>query len=608
MNSEVIVGIDLGTTNSAISCIRDGRSQIIPIENESTMPSVVCIRNNRVYIGKSARELMTKYPHNTVASCKRDMGTDTIYIIDDKEYTPIDISALILGKLAKEASVVLGVEVKKAVITVPAYFGDKERHATKQAGEVAGLEVVRIINEPTAAVLAYGFDGKHDSKTQGERYAAVYDLGGGTFDISVVEISDNSLSVISTGGDSKLGGDDFDRLIVDFLNHIFINKFGKNIMRNKVAQKRLRDVAEIAKKELSRFEAYTIRLPKLSYYNEINKDGKLSKKYIDFEYKLTRDMFISLIKGLIDKSMDIMKDTLNQANDRYLIVPDEIILVGGSTKIPYIREELKRKFGIAAKSGINPDKIVAIGAGIQAGKLSGQDVKVVLRDVTSLSLGIQVEDGSIVTLIDKNSYIPYSNSMVFTNWYDFQQQVRFTLLQGDLDLNYTNRILGECILDIKNPAPAYCNSFKVTVNLDSNGTLVLNAVDNESQEQVSLVIEGVNILNEEEIKEKQVKINSLIDFSSQHESISDECNHKYREMLAYMKQTSYPEINTSEYQKIVQDIHYIEQLIDNNESIVEIQTNIDSLYEYYTDYILDLAISGDVDALNNNVNTERNED
>ena len=510
-----IIGIDLGTTNSAMAVMQSGKAEIIAnSEGDRTTPSVVAEnKKGERLVGKIARRQQVTNSKNTIYEVKRLIGRNfndkevqrdlklmgyeivksgnaTKVKMGDKEYSPEEISAMILGKLKADAEAFLGEPVTEAVITVPAYFDDSQRHATKDAGKIPGLEVKRIINEPTAAALAYGLD-KGDKK---DEKIAVYDLGGGTFDVSILELGDGVFEVKATNGDTHLGGADFDRVLVNYFADEFKKEHGIDLSDDKAAMQRLRDEAEKAKIELSTAQEVDINLPFLT----ADADGPKH-----FEHKLTRAKLESLVGELIDKTADPCEKALKDAGLAASDI-DAVVLVGGMTRMPAVQEKVKKIFGKDPMKGVNPDEVVAVGAAIQGGVLQGDVKDVLLLDVTPLSLGIETMGGVMTKLIDRNTTIPTSKSEVFSTAADNQPQVEVHVLQGERGMAGDNKSLGRFILDGIPPAPRGVPQIEVTFNIDANGILNVTAKDKGTGKEQSITISGSGNLDKADV-EKMAK-------------------------------------------------------------------------------------------------------
>ena len=481
-----IIGIDLGTTNSCVAVMEGGNVTIIPnSEGARTTPSVVNIKDNgEVVVGEIAKRQAVTNPTSTVSSIKTHMGSDYKVEIFGKKYTPQEISAKILQKLKKDAEAYLGEEVKEAVITVPAYFTDFQRQATKDAGTIAGLDVKRIINEPTAAALAYGLEKKKEEKV------LVFDLGGGTFDVSVLEISDGVIEVISTAGNNHLGGDDFDNEIINWLVTEFKKETGLDLSNDKMAYQRLKDAAEKAKKELSTLMETSISLPFITM-------DATGPKHL--EMKLTRAKFDDLTKHLVEATQGPTKTALKDANLDTKDI-DEILLVGGSTRIPAVQEWVENFFGKKPNKGINPDEVVAAGAAIQGGVLMGDVKDVLLLDVTPLSLGIETAGGVFTKMIDKNTTIPVKKSQVYSTYSDNQTAVTINVLQGERSRAADNHSLGTFNLEGIPAAPRGVPQIEVTFDIDANGIVHVSAKDLGTGKENKVTISGSSNLSKEEIE------------------------------------------------------------------------------------------------------------
>ena len=481
-----IIGIDLGTTNSCVAVMEGGNVTIIPnSEGARTTPSVVNIKDNgEVVVGEIAKRQAVTNPTSTVSSIKTHMGSDYKVEIFGKKYTPQEISAKILQKLKKDAEAYLGEEVKEAVITVPAYFTDSQRQATKDAGTIAGLDVKRIINEPTAAALAYGLEKKKEEKV------LVFDLGGGTFDVSVLEISDGVIEVISTAGNNHLGGDDFDNEVINWLVTEFKKETGLDLSNDKMAYQRLKDAAEKAKKELSTLMETSISLPFITM-------DATGPKHL--EMKLTRAKFNDLTRHLVEATQGPTKTALQDANLNANQI-DEILLVGGSTRIPAVQEWVENFFGKKPNKGINPDEVVAAGAAIQGGVLMGDVKDVLLLDVTPLSLGIETAGGVFTKMIEKNTTIPVKKSQVYSTYADNQTAVTINVLQGERARAADNHSLGNFNLEGIPAAPRGVPQIEVTFDIDANGIVHVSAKDLGTGKENNVTISGSSNLSKADIE------------------------------------------------------------------------------------------------------------
>ena len=481
-----IIGIDLGTTNSCVAVMEGGEPVVITnSEGARTTPSVVSFQaNGERLVGQIAKRQAITNPEHTIISIKREMGTDHKTKIDDKTYSPQEISAMILQKIKADAEAYLGEPVTQAVITVPAYFNDAERQATKDAGRIAGLEVLRIINEPTAASLAYGLD-----KTEHSEKIFVYDLGGGTFDVSILELGDGVFEVLSTNGDTHLGGDDFDQKIIDYIANDFKAQYGIDLRNDKSAVQRLKEAAEKAKIELSSSMQTNINLPFITA-------DATGPKHIDMN--LTRAKFNELTHDLVQRSIEPMKKALSDAGLSISQI-DKVILVGGSTRIPAVQEAVKNFTGKEPSKGVNPDECVAMGAAIQAGVLTGEVKDVLLLDVTPLTLGIETLGGVATPLIERNTTIPAKKSQVFSTAADGQTSVEIHVVQGERQMAADNKTLGRFTLSGIAPAPRGIPQIEVTFDIDANGIVKVSAMDKGTGKEANITITASTNLSDEEV-------------------------------------------------------------------------------------------------------------
>ena len=481
-----IIGIDLGTTNSCVAVMEGGEPVVIAnSEGARTTPSVVSFQaNGERLVGQVAKRQAITNPDKTIISIKREMGTNHKTNIDGKDYSPQEISAMILQKIKADAEAYLGETVSQAVITVPAYFNDAERQATKDAGKIAGLEVLRIINEPTAASLAYGLD-----KTDKSKKILVYDLGGGTFDVSILELGDGVFEVLSTNGDTKLGGDDFDNKVMDYIAETFKAENGIDLRNDKMDLQRLKEAAEKAKIELSSSTQTNINLPFITA-------DATGPKHIDMN--LTRAKFNELTHDLVQRSIEPMKKALSDAGLSMNQV-DKVILVGGSTRIPAVQEAVKSFTGKDPSKGVNPDECVAIGAAIQAGVLTGEVKDVLLLDVTPLTLGIETLGGVATALIERNTTIPARKSQVFSTAADGQTSVEIHIVQGERQMAADNKTLGRFTLSGIAPAPRGIPQIEVTFDIDANGIVKVSAVDKGTGKEANITITASTNLSDDEV-------------------------------------------------------------------------------------------------------------
>ncbi len=493
-----IIGIDLGTTNSCVSIMENGEVKVIANpEGNRTTPSVVSFKNGEIIVGEAAkRQAVTN--KDTISSIKRKMGSNETTEANGKKYTPQEVSAMVLQNLKATAEAYLGEKVTSAVITVPAYFNDAQRQATKDAGKIAGLEVERIINEPTAAALAFGLD-----KLDVEQKVLVYDLGGGTFDVSILELADGTFEVLSTAGDNSLGGDDFDNVVVNYLVGEFKKENGVDLSQDKMAMQRLKEAAEKAKKDLSGVVQTQISLPFIT----ANQNGPLH-----LEVTLTRAKFDELTRTLVERTVGPVRQALSDAKLNASQI-DQVLLVGGSTRIPAVQDAVKRELGKEPNKSVNPDEVVSMGAAIQGAIIAGDVKDIVLLDVTPLSLGIETMGGVFTVLIPRNTTIPTTKSQIFSTAENNQPAVDIHVLQGERSMARDNKTLGMFKLDGIDPAPRGMPQIEVTFSIDVNGIVQVKAKDMKNNKEQSITIQGSSGLSDEEIERmvKEAELNKEAD-------------------------------------------------------------------------------------------------
>lgn len=553
MAKNIILGIDLGTTNSCAAIMEGKTPKVLENpEGKRTTPSIVSFKNSEVLVGDVAkRQMLTNL--NTVLSVKRLMGTSEKINISDKQYTPEEISAKILSYIKNFAEQKVGQPIKQAVITVPAYFNDAERNATKNAGKIAGLEVLRIINEPTAAALAYGLD-----KEGKDEKILVYDLGGGTFDVSILEMSNGTFEVLSTSGDNRLGGDDWDQAIIDWLLSEFSKQHPKcDLSKDKMAMQRLKDAAEKAKIELSGTTTTNITLPFIS----MDETGP-----INFEIELSRAKFEELTKPLLERTKKPVEDAIKESKLSKNDI-DKVLLVGGSTRMPAVQELVKQITGKELNKTINPDEVVALGAAVQGGVLSGEVEDILLLDVTPLTLSIETLGGVATPLIKRNTTIPVSKSQIFSTAVDNQPAVDIKVVQGERPYAKDNKLLGDFTLSDIEPAPKGVPQIQITFNIDANGIISVNAKDLKTEKEATITIKGNEGLSQEEIERmiKEAEENKESDMKIKREN---DIRYKAESMINSFKSGLSQEgdkLDENQKQEVQKQIDELQSLLDAKE-------------------------------------------
>ena len=561
-----VIGIDLGTTNSCVAVLEGGEPTVIAnAEGARTTPSVVAFtKNGERLVGETAKRQAITNPDRTIASIKRHMGENYHVEIDGKQYTPQDISAMILAKLKADAESYLGEKVTEAVITVPAYFSDAQKQATKDAGKIAGLDVKRIINEPTAASLAYGLD-----KAEGSHKILVYDLGGGTFDVSVLELGDGVFEVLATNGDTHLGGDDFDNKIMDFLADSFQKEHGVDLRQDNMALQRLKEAAEKAKKELSSAQTTKINLPFIT----VTVDGPL---HLDMD--LTRARFDQLTSDLVERSIEPMNKAMRDAGVTSADL-DKVILVGGSTRIPAVQAAVQRVTGKEPFKGINPDECVAVGASIQAGVLTGEVNDVLLLDVTPLSLSIETLGGIATKLIERNTTIPTKKSQIFSTAADNQTTVDIHVLQGEREMASDNITLGRFQLSGIAPAPRGIPQIEVTFDIDANGIVNVSAKDLGTGKEQKITITSSTKLSEDEINEKIKEAERYAEEDKKHKEEIETKNQAEGMIFEVEKQMNElgDKVNDSEKTAVENAKKDLQEALNNNASTEDLKSKMEAL-------------------------------
>lgn len=561
-----VIGIDLGTTNSCVAVLEGGEPTVIAnAEGARTTPSVVAFtKNGERLVGETAKRQAITNPDRTIASIKRHMGENYHVEIDGKQYTPQDISAMILAKLKADAESYLGEKVTEAVITVPAYFSDAQKQATKDAGKIAGLDVKRIINEPTAASLAYGLD-----KAEGSHKILVYDLGGGTFDVSVLELGDGVFEVLATNGDTHLGGDDFDNKIMDFLADSFQKEHGVDLRQDNMALQRLKEAAEKAKKELSSAQTTKINLPFIT----VTADGPL---HLDMD--LTRARFDQLTSDLVERSIEPMNKAMRDAGVTSADL-DKVILVGGSTRIPAVQAAVQRVTGKEPFKGINPDECVAVGASIQAGVLTGEVNDVLLLDVTPLSLSIETLGGIATKLIERNTTIPTKKSQIFSTAANNQTTVDIHVLQGEREMASDNITLGRFQLSGIAPAPRGIPQIEVTFDIDANGIVNVSAKDLGTGKEQKITITSSTKLSEDEINEKIKEAERYAEEDKKHKEEIETKNQAEGMIFEVEKQMNElgDKVNDSEKTAVENAKKDLQEALNNNASTEDLKSKMEAL-------------------------------